>query len=220
MRDHQKSPSPLPEAGNVLVLGVTGGIASGKSTVADMLAELGAPMIDFDQLAREVAAPDQPAFRNIVDCFGEAVVGPDGTLDRKRLSNMVFRDPAKRKVLEGMTHPRIFEAFRGRLKTYAETDPNGMVQAVIPLLYEVHLESLVHKVLVVYAPRHIQIERLMRRDQITREAATRILDAQMPIDEKAAKADYVIHNQGDLDKTRNAVTALWQQLKEARSKRG
>jgi dephospho-CoA kinase len=209
----------LPETGDLLVLGVTGGIASGKTTVAHMLAELGASIIDFDLLAREVVAPGEPAFREIGDYFGEEVIGEDGNLNRKRLSGIVFRDPAKRQMLEGMTHPRILAAFGRQIRQLAEKDPHGIVQAVIPLLFEVHLRSLVHKVLVVYVSPDMQVERLTRRDGIGREEALRILDAQMPIDQKANQADFVIHNEGNLDETRKEVHALWQKLKETQKLR-
>ncbi|MCF8143332.1 MAG: dephospho-CoA kinase [Deltaproteobacteria bacterium] len=197
-----------------MVLGVTGGIASGKTTVAHMLAELCAPIIDFDLLAREVVVPGQPAFQEIVGYFGEAVIGEDGNLDRKRLSGIVFQDPEKRRILEAMTHPRILEAFVRRVRQLGDDNPQGIVQAVIPLLFEAHLEPLVHKVLVVYVSPDTQIERLMKRDRISREEARRILDAQMPIDEKAARADFVIRNEGDVEGTRKQVTALWKRLKE------
>jgi len=209
----------LPENGDLLILGVTGGIASGKSTVADMLAELGAPIIDFDRIARQIVEPDQPAFREIVDYFGDRVIGEDGALDRKRLSGIVFRHAEKRKVLEGMTHPRILSAFVRQVGKMAEANPHGIVQAVIPLLFEAHLEHLVHKVLVVAVSPDTQIERLTRRDRISREDARRILDAQMPIDQKAALADFVIRNEGNLDETRKQVKALWEALKQARKER-
>ena len=208
----------LPKTGDLLVLGVTGGIASGKTTVARMLAELGAPIIDFDLLARDVVAPGEPAFREVVDYFGEGVIGEDGNLDRKWLSGIVFRDSSKRRILEGITHPRILAAFIRQVTQMAEKNPQGIVQAVIPLLFEVHLEPLVHKVLVVYVSPDTQVDRLMKRDRISREEARRILDAQMPIDEKAARADFVIHNEGNLDETRKEVHALWNKLKTAEKK--
>ena len=204
----------LQETGDLMIVGITGGIASGKSTVAKMLAQLGAPIIDFDLLAREVVGPDEPAFREIVDYFGDEVIGEDGNLDRKRLSGIVFREPQKRKILEGMTHPRILKAFVRQVRQLAEKDPRAIIQAVIPLLFEGRLEPLVHKVVVVYVSPETQIDRLMKRDQISREEAERILDAQMPIDQKAARADFMIPNEGDLTETKKAVKALWQQLKE------
>ncbi|MFO7784246.1 MAG: dephospho-CoA kinase [Thermodesulfobacteriota bacterium] len=204
----------LPETGDLLVLGVTGGIASGKTTMAKMLAQLGAPIIDFDLIARRIVASDQPAFREIVEYFGKEVIAEDGSLNRKKLSDIVFRDPVKRRMLEGMTHPRIVEVFLSQVRQLAEKAPHGIVQAVIPLLFEAHLGHLVHKVLVVYVSPGTQIERLTKRDQISREEAMRILDAQMPIDRKAALADFVIHNEGSLDQARKEVKTLWQQLKE------
>jgi dephospho-CoA kinase len=209
----------LPETGDLLILGVTGGIASGKTTVADMLAELGAPIIDFDLLARQVVGPDKPGFREIVDYFGDQVIGKDGSLDRKRLSGIVFHDPAKRKVLEGITHPRIVAAFVRQVRQTAENDPHGIVQAVIPLLFEVNLRHLVHKVLLVYVSPDKQVERLTRRDSISQEEARRILKAQMPIDQKVAKADFVIHNEGNVNETRREVNALWRSLKKGRKDR-
>ncbi len=214
MTDTARHDRILPETGELLVLGVTGGVASGKSTVAGMLAELGASIVDFDMLAREVVAPGRPGFQEIVAYFGKEVIGEDGHLDRKRLSEIVFQDPAKRRKLERMTHPRILEAFMCRLRQLAEKDPRAIVQAVVPLLFEVGLEPLVHKVLVVYVSPDIQIERLMERDQISREEARRILAAQMPIDQKAARADFVIRNEGDVEETRKQVTDLWRQLQE------
>ena len=212
---NRQSPSDfkLPDMKDLLVLGVTGGIASGKSTVAHMLSELGAPIIDFDRIARTVVEPGKPAFKEIVAHFGRQVMGPDGTLDRKRLSDMVFSDPEKRKTLEGMTHPRILDTFMRKVHEMARTHAQGIVQAVIPLLFEVNLIPLVHKILVIYVSPEVQVERLMRRDHISREKAQHILDAQMPIDEKVKQADFIVHNEGAIDQTRDAVKALWQQLK-------
>jgi len=201
------------------VLGVTGGIASGKTTVANMLEDLGVPIIDFDLLSRQVVEPGQPAFKDITDYFGDGVIDKNGTLDRKRLSTIVFRNPAKRKILEGITHPRILEAFLRQVRKMAEKDSHRIVQAVIPLLFEVNLTHLVHKVLVVYVSPDKQIERLTRRDKISHKEAENILKIQMPIDEKVAKANFVIHNEGNVDETRKAVYALWRSLKEAQQER-
>ena len=201
------------------MLGVTGGIASGKTTVANMLEDLGVPIIDFDLLSRQVVEPGQPAFKDITDYFGDGVIDKNGTLDRKRLSTIVFRNPAKRKILEGITHPRILEAFLRQVRKMAEKDSHRIVQAVIPLLFEVNLTHLVHKVLVVYVSPDKQIERLTRRDKISHKEAENILKIQMPIDEKVAKANFVIHNEGNVDETRKAVYALWRSLKEAQQER-
>ena len=204
--------SSLPNQAETLILGVTGGIASGKSTVADMLQELGAPIIDFDLIAREVVVPGSPAWKEIADYFGTVILKRNGSLDRKKLSDEVFANPEKRKKLESITHPRIVNLFLKRVKEFAKTGSAPIVQAVIPLLFEAGLQELVHKILVVYIPRETQIERLTKRDHISREQAERILKAQLPIKDKLKHADFVIHNEKGLKETQKQVLALWKTL--------
>ncbi|MBW2609123.1 MAG: dephospho-CoA kinase [Deltaproteobacteria bacterium] len=199
---------------NILLLGVTGGIASGKTTVADMLKEMGAVVIDFDILAREVVELGKPAWKEIVDYFGRQVLHDNEILDRKKLSRSVFQDTEKRERLESFTHPRISEEFVKKVAEIANKDPDAIIQAIIPLLFEVNLQGLVHRTLVVHIPRDKQIERLIERDGISMEEAVNILDAQLPIDEKAGYADYVIYNENSLDATRKQVEELWQILSE------
>jgi len=196
-----------------ILLGVTGGIASGKSTVARMLEELGAPIIDFDLLSRVVVEPEKPAWQEIVSYFGEQVLLPDKTLDRKKLSEIVFRDPEKRKKLEGFTHPRIHQEFVRLVQEYTARDPEVIIQAVIPLLIEAGLQYLFHKLLLVYIPQEDQVRRLMDRDKVSRETAQSILAAQLPIDEKKAYADFIIDNSGSLEETQKQVKEVWQKLK-------
>ncbi|MDM8549401.1 dephospho-CoA kinase [Desulfobacterales bacterium HSG2] len=198
---------------NCLLLGVTGGIASGKTTVAKMLEELGAPAIDFDLLARQVVEPGTPALKKIVDYFGDQAIHEDGTLDRKRVSKIVFRDPDKRKVLESFTHPAINEAYFRQVNAISEKKPNAIIQAVIPLLFEFRLEDMVDKILVVYIPREKQIERLTLRDGISKADAENILRAQMPIDEKLRRADFVIRNEGSAEEAMKQAEELWQAMK-------
>jgi len=199
----------------LLVLGVTGGVASGKTTVANMLMALGAPIVDLDLIARQVVAPGKPAWKDIRGYFGDKVIRKDGTIDRKRLSGIVFRDPSKRKKLETFTHPPILEGFARQVNEIMGKNGCGIIQAVIPLLFEVNLQHLVHKILVVYIPPHQQIERLAKRDKISKEEAENILKAQLPIDKKLEHADFVIHNERSVDETRRQVKALWKELKEA-----
>lgn len=196
----------------VLLLGLTGGIASGKSTVADLLEKKGAAMIDFDVLAREVVEPGKPAFRDILGYFGNKILQDDGRLDRKKLSKIVFQDPEKRKKLEGYTHPRIAEAFVEQVEAIAIKTPACIIQAVIPLLIETGRQGLFHRIAVVYAPKEKQIERLMTRDGISRKDAEKILDAQIPIDEKIRYADFIIYNDGPIDSTKKQIEALWRDL--------
>lgn len=203
-----------------LLLGVTGGIATGKSTVVEMLKKKGAPVIDFDLLARKVVEPDQPAWRDIVAYFGEQVLQEDRTLDRKKLSDIVFRDMEKRKKLESFTHPRIHEEFVKELAELVSKDPNAIIQVDIPLLIEQNLQYMFHKLLVVYAPEEVQVKRLMERDGISREEAVSRLKAQLPIEEKVGYADFVIHNEGTLKETQKQVDELWEKLKEIQNSRG
>ena len=196
-----------------LLLGVTGGIASGKTTVANMLEELGAPIIDFDLIAREVVEPEKPAWKEIVDYFGKQVLQEDGQLDRKRLSSIVFRDFEKRKKLESFTHPRIGEEFVRQVNEIAGKEPGAIIQVVIPLLIELNLQYQFHKLMVVYIPEEKQIERLVERDGITKEEAANMLKAQLPINEKVGYADFVIHNDKTLEETQKQVEKLWESLK-------
>jgi dephospho-CoA kinase len=204
---------------NRLLLGVTGGIATGKSTVSKMLEELGAPLIDFDVLARQVVEPGRPAWKDIVDYFGRQILQEDESIDRKRLSDVVFRDMEKRKKLEGFTHPRIFEEFYRQVGEIAARIPEPIIQVGVPLLIELNLQYRFDKLLLVYIPREMQIERLMKRDSINREAAENILKAQLPIDEKLGYADFVVHNEGSLKETKKQVVDVWRMLKEVQKTR-
>jgi dephospho-CoA kinase len=198
---------------------VTGGIASGKSTVANMLKDLGAPLIDFDVIAREVVEPGKPAWKEIVDFFGKQVLAEDDSLDRKKLSSIVFRDFEKRKKLENFTHPRINEEFVKQVNEIAEHTPGAIIQVVIPLMIELNLQYRFHKLLLVYIPEALQIKRLSERDGISEAEAANILKAQLPIEEKVGYADYVIHNELSIDETRKQVEALWETLQKVQKER-
>ena len=200
-----------------LILGVTGGIATGKSTVSEVLSELGAAHIDFDVLSREVVAPGQPALGRIVEYFGKQVLDANGSLDRKKMSEIVFQDIEKRKKLESFTHPAIYEEFVRQIEAITATNPKAIIQVSVPLLIEVNMQHMFDKILVVYASAEQQVARLSKRDGISSEAAANILKSQLPIDEKLDYADYVIRNEGDLADTRRQVEDLWQQLKELQS---
>jgi len=199
--------------GDRLLLGVTGGIASGKSTVAEMLEELGAPMVDLDVIARQVVEPGKPAFDEIVDYFGKQVLQEDGYIDRKKLSAIVFSDFEKRKKLESFTHPRINEEKATQVNEIAERAPGSIIQVAVPLLIELNLQYVFHKILVVHIPPEMQIDRLAERDGISKEEAATILKAQLPIDEKVGYADFVIHNDKTPEETRKQVEELWETLK-------
>jgi len=199
----------MPEpAGNgqtrPLRIGLTGGIASGKSTVADLFAELGAAIIDTDVIAREVVMPGQPALDEVREAFGEAVINADGTLNRPALRQLVFADEGTRRRLEAILHPRIQQA------TFEQTEQAGgdYQLIVVPLLVESPLRSHFDRILVVDCDEDTQIRRLLARDAGTEDQARRILAAQSSREERLAIADDVINNDGDLAETSSQVTAL------------
>ncbi len=200
--------------GRHLLLGVTGGIASGKSTISNMLSELGSPLIDFDLIARQVVEPGTPGLAKIVDYFGQQVLAEDGSLDRQKLSDIVFGDMEKRKKLETFTHPPIYEEFFKQTAEIAAKDPDAIIQVSVPLLIELNLQYLFDKMLVIYVPDKVQVERLAARDGITQEAAANILKAQLPIDEKLQFADYVIDNTKDIAHAKAQVEEVWKSLHE------
>jgi len=202
-----------------LFLGLTGGIATGKTVVANMLQALGAGLIDLDQIARKVVEPGTPGLRRIIDCFGNGILQADGTLDRKRLSKLVFQDGHKRKKLEAATHPFIFEELLKEVNDSTEKDQASIIQVVVPLLIEKDAQSLFHRVIVVYISQELQIERLTRRDGISRQEAANMLKAQLPIDDKLQYADFVVHNEGSLEETRRQVEKIWQALRRIQNDR-
>jgi dephospho-CoA kinase len=197
---------------NRFLLGVTGGIATGKTTVVKMLKEKGAPVIDFDLLARRVVEPDKPAWKKIVAYFGQQVLQEDRTLDRKKLADIAFKDMEKRKKIEGFTHPEIFVEFIRELTEITARTPEAIILVDIPLLIELNLQYLFHKLLVVHVPEEQQIRRLMERDGISRDEVAGRLRSQLPIDEKVGYADFVIRNEGPLEETRKQVDDLWDRI--------
>ncbi len=190
------------------IVGLTGGIASGKSTVAGLLEKLGAFLIDADKLARTVVRPGQPALREIVDWLGAGILLPDGTLDREALARIVFSDRQARARLEGITHPAIRRCVE---QAVAEAKDRGISVVVldIPLLFEVGWTGLIDETWVVYVDRPTQEARLMDRDALTREDALMRINSQMNLTEKARLATTVIDNSEDLANTKRQVEAAW-----------
>ncbi|HHU38466.1 MAG TPA: dephospho-CoA kinase [Propionibacterium sp.] len=191
-------------------IALTGGIASGKSAVADLLAARGAVLVDSDVLAREVVAPGTPGLAAIVERFGEGILRPDGALDRPALGAIVFADPDARADLEAITHPRI-RARAGELR--AEAPAGAVVIDVIPLLVEGDLSGRFDEVIVVDVPEEVQVERLRRRDGFTRDEAMARLAAQASREDRLAVADHVIDNSGDTDALAAQVDRLWDALR-------
>jgi dephospho-CoA kinase len=189
------------------VLGLTGGIGSGKSMVAQMFAELGAVVIDADQLAREVVEPGQPALQEIASAFGPDVLLPDGGLDRPKLAGIIFSDPAERAKLDAITHPRIRERLEAQIK--ARRSGPGVLIVDIPLLYENERTNMVENVIVVWVDAQTQLQRIRQRDGLSVDAARQRITAQMPLDAKRARADHVIDNRGSRDETQRQVEAIY-----------
>lgn len=195
-----------------MVIGLTGGIASGKSTVSAMLVEAGALLIDADRIAREIVLPGSPALTLIAERFGAQMLLEDGSLNRKRLGEVVFASEQERKALEQITHPAIRKRMLELMEQYTSEQPDKLVVVDAPLLYESEMEEMFQGVIVVYVPRATQLQRLMERDQLTHEQAEQRLDAQLNIEVKRERADYVISNDQDLVQTHKQVIQLLQQL--------
>ncbi|MDQ8738273.1 dephospho-CoA kinase [Paenibacillus sp. LHD-38] len=190
-------------------IGLTGGIASGKSNIASLLVERGALLVDADQVAREVVLPGEPALEAIASTFGQAVLEADGSLNRKALGEIVFRDKDSLAKLEAITHPAIRERMQAKIHTYAEQFPERLIVADIPLLYETKQEHLFDGIMVVYVPAEIQKVRLMERNQVSEEEASRRVSLQMDIEQKRSKADWVIDNSGSLAETKRQLDEFW-----------
>ncbi len=189
------------------VLGLTGGIGSGKSVVAQMFARLGAVVIDADQLAREVVEPGQPALQEIAATFGADMIQPDGRLDRAKLARIIFADPAERAKLDAITHPRIRARMDEEIK--ARQSGPGVLIVDIPLLYENDRTNTVERVIVVWVDPQTQLRRIQDRDGLAADAARQRIAAQMPLDEKRARADHVIDNSGNREDTQRQVEAIY-----------
>jgi dephospho-CoA kinase len=194
----------------MLAVGLTGGIASGKSIAADAFAALGAPVLNADAVAREVVAPGTPGLAAIREQFGAGFIQADGTLDRRRMREHVFADPEARKALERITHP----AIRQRLLQWRDAQSAPYCILDVPILVESGMDSLVSRILVIDAPPALQIDRLVRRDGIAEGLARQMLAAQASREMRVARADDVIRNEGSVEDLRRAVGVLHRQYLE------
>lgn len=192
-----------------MIIGLTGGIASGKSTVTDMFRSLGAYVVDADVWARRVVEVGSDGLREIVDAFGADVLHADGSLNRKALGAIIFADRHRREQLNAITHPRVRMGMKRETETYLDTHPGEPVLWDVPLLFEGETHRLVDQTILVYASPQTQLKRLMARDGIDEMAAQSRITAQMPIDEKRALATYLIENEGELETTREQVQRVW-----------
>lgn len=199
-----------------IVLGITGGIASGKTTISEMFQECGAKVVSADEIARQVLEPGSPALNELVRAFGTSILSTDGVIDRKALAGIVFADVEALAVLNKITHPVIIAELERKIAEFRSSSVEDDVLVVeIPLLVECDLSYLVDKVVVVVAEQHTQIIRLTTRGISTDEAVQRI-SSQMPIEEKLPLADWIIRTDTSLEDTRRQVEEIWNQVGEPR----
>lgn len=197
--------------------GLTGGIASGKSTVAGMFAELGAKVIDADRLGHELIRSPLPAYHEIVRHFGFEILDPQGEVDRKRLGAIVFSDPQELRYLNSIVHPRVVERVEQLATAYHLQDSRALVLVEAALHYEAGIADRFAKMIVAWCRPEQQLERLIAKTRLPREEAERRIAAQMPAEEKRRRADYVIDCSRDLEETRAQVGELFLKLQKITS---
>ena len=197
----------------MLIVGLTGGVASGKSVVSRILKEEGAYLIDADQIARELVQPRTSAWEELVKVFGKEILQKDGSIHRKQLAAKVFSDPKQRDLLNRTLHPRIKEEMGRRLKAIGQKDPEAIVVIDAPLLVETGNHREMDKVIVVISTEAQQIARLREREGMDQEEARRIMASQIATEEKVKVADFVIRNEGSLEETERRAREVFQELK-------
>lgn len=197
----------------MLIVGLTGGVGSGKTVVSQTLREEGAYLIDADQIARELVEPNTSTWKELIQAFGKEILKEDGSIDRKRLAQRVFSNPEERNLLNQMIHPRIKEEINRRKEEILQRDPEAVIIIDAALLIELGDHREMDKVIVVFAPMEQRIERLERRDGMSREEAQKVISSQMPQEEKVKVADFVIRNEGTLEETKEKARKVFQELK-------
>ena len=195
----------------MVVIGVTGGVGTGKSTVAKMFKELGATVLDADAMAHLLMEPKRLCWRRVLECFGKEILNEDQSINRRRLADIVFGDAQRRKELEAIVHPQVLRQIKQRLHRLGRSRRVRAVVLDVPLLVEVDAQGMADALVVVTAPRDVQLQRLAHRFGEPGEAQARI-EAQMELSAKAALADVVVDNAGTLDATRTQVKRIWEQL--------
>jgi dephospho-CoA kinase len=196
----------------MIVVGLTGGVATGKSTVAKMFKQCGAVVIDADELAHDVVKPGKPAWREIVKTFGKTVLNADSTLNRRELGAVVFRNQTKRRRLERIIHPRVAREQTRLTKQAARKDPHAVVIYDVPLLFEADIDKRVDRTIVVTADQKTQIARLKKRNGLSRAEAIRRIKSQMPLSKKIHLADIVIDGTRPRQDTVKAIRATYHNL--------
>jgi len=194
-------------------IALTGGIATGKSTVARMFSDLGAVVLDADRFARDVVQPGSDCSRKLLALVGPDYFDREGRLRRRELRQRIIEEPALRKALNSILHPSIMDAMEAAWQQIQSASRNRAVVIFdIPLLFETGLQHRFDLIILVYAPRNVQIQRLVERDGVSRAEAEKTLSMQWPIDEKRSLAHFIIDNGGDLDATRHQVLSVWRRM--------
>lgn len=202
----------------MIIAGLTGGIASGKSTVSRFLCDAGARIIDADKIARQLVKRETPAYDEIIAFFGETVLLANREIDRERLGDIIFNDPLKRARLDAIVHSRVFGRSQEIIARYTAENPDAVVILDIPLLLEAGTQRDMAEVIVVYVPESLQLKRLVKRDGIDEKAAMARIRSQMPIEKKRKLATVLIDNSGSLSDTRRQSVAVFNRLKQKATK--
>ncbi len=197
----------------MLIAGLTGGIATGKTTVSKMLEKAGAKIIDADLIARQVVQKKTPAFDEIRACFGDHVIGKDGEINREVLGDIIFNDKEKKAKLNAIVHPHVISRSARQIEAFGKTTPDAVVIMDVPLLIEAGMNKGLDVVIVVYVPESVQLARLIQRDRISEKDAMARIRSQMPIEQKKARATHIIDNSGSVAQTRRRTMALYDTLK-------
>ena len=197
-----------------LIVGLTGGIVGGKSTVASMFKDLGAKIVDADKLGHSVILPNKPAWKKIIKIFGKDILQNDLTIDRKKLGKIVFTNQTLLKKLNEITHPEITKMIKKEIDSAKNNTHNQEKVLIIDaaLIYEAKMDRFMDKIIVVYIDKDEQIKRLIKRNNLSKDEALQRVRSQIPIEEKAKMADYLIDNSNSLNKTREQVEKVWQSL--------
>lgn len=194
------------------IIGLTGGIASGKSTVSKMLKDLGAIIIDADEIAREVTQKGKAAYMDIINYFGKEILLESGDINRKKLANIVFGDTSALKKLNDITHSRIFKIIEDKINFYKKNQVNGVIILDVALLIETDLKHMVDEIWLITIDKDIQKSRLIKRNNLSMDEVNKRISAQMPLEEKIQYADYLIDNSGDIKDLKVQVEKLWEMI--------
>lgn len=198
----------------MLVVGLTGGMCCGKTTVSSMFAELGCLIIDADLISRKLVEPGEPSYKRIVKFFGKEILQKDGTLDRKKLGSIIFQDPAKRKILNSILHPSIVREEERMIREAREKGTHQITIVSAALMIEAGVSKRFKKIIVVHCGRELQIQRIMKREKNSRREALQRISSQLSTTEKRKYADYVINTSGPFTQTRKQAVKVYEKLRK------